>query len=83
MLTSCRNIELGERGGDLGAGACHDHHDVGVSSKHVDERGELRVSHFHASKLALGFRATDLKLLDDVGDAFEAVAIVVFRAVTV
>ena len=81
MFPGRGDIELCEGGGDLGAGAGHDHHDVRVTREHVNVGGELRVAHLHAAELGLRLRAADLELLDDVRDALEAMTVIVLRPI--
>lgn len=61
----------------------HDHHDVGVWSKDIDESGEVAISHLHTLELGRQLAAAQLKLLDDVGDLLKAVNVVVWLALAV
>jgi len=54
----------------------HDHHDVGVPSEEVDNRCKMGISHFHRLEMSLGLRAAQLKLFDNIGDAFEPLTII-------
>ncbi len=82
MFPGRRNVKLCESSGNLRTSSGHDHHDVCVASEHVNVGSKLGITNLHAPKLRLRFGATDLKLLDDIRDALEAMAIVVLSSVT-
>ncbi len=79
MFPGCDNVQLSERSWYFAVGIGHDHHNVRVTREHVDICRKVRVSHFHPLKLRLRLRATYFELLDDVGNPFKTMAIVVVR----
>ncbi len=50
----------------------HHHHGVGVGRKGLNVGREIVVADLHAVKLRRDFAARQLKLLDNVGNLFEA-----------
>lgn len=61
----------------------HDHHDVRVAGKRVDEGREYAVPHFHGGKLGPQLRAGQFELFDDVGHLLEPMAVPVLLPLTV
>lgn len=82
MFPGSCNVQLCESRRDLRTSSGHDHHDVCVPSEHVNVGRKLGIANLHAAELRLRFRATNLKLLDDIRDTLEAMAVVVLGSVT-
>lgn len=81
VLSRSGDIHLNHSGGRLRfGGSRHDDHDISVLRERIDVRGEVRVAHFHSLELGVGFEARYFELLDDVGDTFEPMTIILLRA---
>ena len=57
------------------SGVAHDHHNVCVRGKRVDEGRELRIANVHALELGLCLAAAELELLHDIGYFLESMGI--------
>ena len=74
-MISCA-LDIHQRRRRLDAWVGHDNHDKSVRGELVDECRKVGVANLHALQLRLRLDAAQLELLDDVGDFFEAVNVV-------
>lgn len=77
LLTWARELHIHFSGGDANVRVCADDHDGSVGGERADKSGEGAVANVHRQRLALAAATRQLELLDDVGDLFEAVHVVV------
>ena len=61
----------------------HDHHDIGVAGKGVNESGKRTVADLHGLKFSAQLRAAQLELFNYVGDFLKTMRITILFALAV